>query len=62
VFHAGSRRVGAGFVTNGGRVLGVTARAASFAEARDRAYAAAECIAFDGMHLRRDIGARALGR
>jgi phosphoribosylamine--glycine ligase len=62
VFHAGSKRVGDTFVTNGGRVLGVTARGASFAEARERAYEAADRIAFDGMHLRRDIGARALGR
>jgi phosphoribosylamine--glycine ligase len=62
VFHAGSKRVGDTFVTNGGRVLAVTARGASFAEARERAYAAADRIAFDGMHLRRDIGARALGR
>jgi phosphoribosylamine--glycine ligase len=62
VFHAGSKRVGDTFVTNGGRVLGVTARGASLAGARERAYAAADRIAFDGMHLRRDIGARALGR
>jgi phosphoribosylamine--glycine ligase len=62
VFHAGTRRMGSEFVTNGGRVLGVTARGASFAEARERAYAAADRIAFDGLHLRRDIGARALAR
>ena len=62
VFHAGTKRGGDAFVTSGGRVLGVTGRGASFAEARERAYAAADRIAFDGMHLRRDIGARALGR
>jgi phosphoribosylamine--glycine ligase len=62
VFHAGTRRSGGAFVTSGGRVLGVTARGADFAEARERAYAAADRIAFDGIHLRRDIGARALGR
>jgi len=62
VFHAGTKRAGGEFVTNGGRVLGVTARAPSFAEARERAYAAADRIAFDGMHCRRDIGARALPR
>jgi len=62
VFHAGTQRVAGEFVTNGGRVLGVTARGASFAEARERAYAAAGRIAFDGMQLRRDIGARALSR
>jgi phosphoribosylamine--glycine ligase len=62
VFHAGTKGSGDAFVTSGGRVLGVTARGATFAEARERAYAAADRIAFDGMHLRRDIGARALGR
>ena len=48
------------FLTAGGRVLGVTARGATIAEAVERAYAAADCIRFDGMHLRRDIAARAL--
>jgi phosphoribosylamine--glycine ligase len=63
VFHAGTRRrAGGGFETAGGRVLGVTARAPSVAEARDRAYAAADRIAFEGRHLRRDIAARAIGR
>jgi phosphoribosylamine--glycine ligase len=47
-------------VTAGGRVLGVTARGATIAEAVERAYTAADCIRFDGMHLRRDIAARAL--
>jgi phosphoribosylamine--glycine ligase len=61
VFHAGTRRGPHGrFVTAGGRVLGVTARGASVREARDRAYAACDRIHFDGMHLRRDIAARAL--
>jgi phosphoribosylamine--glycine ligase len=61
VFHAGTRRAAAGgFVTSGGRVLGVTARGENVREARDRAYAAAERVRFDGVHLRRDIGARAL--
>jgi phosphoribosylamine--glycine ligase len=60
VFHAGTRRDAAGrFVTSGGRVLGVTARAATIAQARERAYAAADLIRFDGMHLRRDIASRA---
>jgi phosphoribosylamine--glycine ligase len=62
VFHAGTKRVGAEFVTNGGRVLAVTARGASVGEARERAYAAADRIAFAALQLRRDIGARALGR
>jgi phosphoribosylamine--glycine ligase len=59
VFHAGTRRDSAGrFVTAGGRVLGVTARGATLAEARQLAYAAADRIRFEGMHLRRDIAAR----
>jgi phosphoribosylamine--glycine ligase len=63
VFHAGTRRAAAGgFETAGGRVLGVTARGPDVARARERAYAACDCIHFDGMHLRRDIAARALGR
>lgn len=63
VFHAGTRRGADGaFETAGGRVLGVTARGASVAEARERAYAAADRIAFEGRHLRRDIGDRALVR
>jgi len=63
VFHAGTRRTpGGGFVTAGGRVLGVTARGASVAEAQRRAYAACDRIRFEGMQLRRDIAARALGR
>jgi phosphoribosylamine--glycine ligase len=64
VFHAGTRaRSGAdgGFETAGGRVLGVTARGATVSEARERAYAAADRIHFDGVHLRRDIAARATG-
>jgi len=60
VFHAGTRRAGSGFVTAGGRVLGVTARGASIAEAQRRAYAACDRIHFSGMQLRRDIAARAL--
>jgi phosphoribosylamine--glycine ligase len=63
VFHAGTRRgASGGFETAGGRVLGVTARGSDLAEARERAYAACDTISFEGMHLRRDIGARALGR
>lgn len=63
VFHAGTRRTPeGGFATAGGRVLGVTARAASVAEARARAYAAADRVQFEGLHLRRDIAARAAAR
>jgi len=61
LFHAGTRRrEDGGFETAGGRVLGVTARGADVRQARDRAYAAAERIRFEGVHYRRDIAARAL--
>jgi len=62
VFHAGTRREGSGFVTAGGRVLGVTARGEDVAQATARAYAAADRIRFQGKQLRRDIAARALDR
>jgi phosphoribosylamine--glycine ligase len=61
VFHSGSRRDETGtWRSAGGRVLGVTARGATVAEARERAYTAADRIRFDGVHLRRDIAARAI--
>jgi phosphoribosylamine--glycine ligase len=60
VFHAGTARAGGQFVTNGGRVLGVTALGDTLAEARARAYLAVEKIQFDGAQFRRDIGAKAL--
>ena len=61
VFHAGTRAVAdGGFETSGGRVVGVTARGSSVYEARERAYAAASKIRFDGAQLRRDIASRAL--
>ena len=57
VFHAGTRLDAAGRVaTAGGRVLGVTARAATLEAATPRAYAAVQRIQFEGMHYRRDIG------
>jgi phosphoribosylamine--glycine ligase len=49
-------------VTAGGRVLNVTALGASFAAAREAAYAAADAIDFDGRQLRRDIAQRAVDR
>lgn len=61
VFHAGTAWQGAGFVTHGGRVLGVTALGADLRSARDQAYAAVERIQFEGMQFRRDIAAKALG-
>ena len=62
VCHAGTRRQGAHFVTAGGRVLGITARADALVDAIAQAHAAADGIAFAGMQRRRDIGARALAR
>jgi phosphoribosylamine--glycine ligase len=60
VFHAGTKRDGNRIVTAGGRVLGVTALAPTLAEARDRAYAAASSIEFDGAQFRTDIAAKGL--
>jgi phosphoribosylamine--glycine ligase len=60
VFHAGTAMRGGRLVTNGGRVLNVTALGSSLDEARQRAYAACELISFDGMQFRRDIAARAV--
>ena len=59
VFHAGTRREGDGWVTAGGRVLGVCARGPTLPVALDRAHAAAERVCFAGRQRRRDIGARA---
>lgn len=62
IFHSGTKQEESGaFVTNGGRVLAVTARGRDVAQAQKRAYAAVACIRFDGMHYRRDIAKRALG-
>jgi phosphoribosylamine--glycine ligase len=60
VFHAGTSKRGDQYLTSGGRVLGVTARARDLGVALDRAYEAAGKINFDGMYYRKDIGARAL--
>ncbi len=58
VFHAGTRAAGGRVVVAGGRVLGVTAVGDDLAAARALAYRAVDRIRFDGMHYRRDIGAR----
>ena len=55
VFHAGTKIVANQVVTAGGRVLAVTALGSTIAAARDRAYAAASRIRFEGCHYRRDI-------
>ena len=60
VFHAGTRLDGKNVVTNGGRVLCVTALGDSVKMARARAYEALERIRFDGMQFRKDIAHRAI--
>jgi len=60
VFHAGTALKDGQIVTNGGRVLGVTAWAKDLKSAQAAAYAAVEKIHFDGAHFRRDIAAKAL--
>jgi phosphoribosylamine---glycine ligase len=60
VFHAGTSTRGGEYYTSGGRVLGVTARAADLKSAVGRAYEAVNKISFDGAHYRKDIAARAL--
>lgn len=56
VFHAGSKRTDEGIVTNGGRVLGVTATGKDLKEARANAYEAVNWIDFDNKYYRHDIG------
>ncbi len=55
-FHAGTRLDGDKIVTNGGRVLGVTAKGATLKEARANAYAATEWVHFEHQYMRHDIG------
>ena len=56
VYHAGTKYEDGKFLTNGGRVLGVTATAPTLEKALEKAYSAVDKIKFDGMHFRRDIG------
>ena len=60
VFHAGTALSNGKLVTNGGRVLDVTALGRDIVEARERVYEAINRIHFDGMHYRKDIGFKAL--
>jgi phosphoribosylamine--glycine ligase len=60
VYHAGTKLDGDTFLTNGGRVIGVTARAEDLQSALNKAYAGVEKIDFEGKHFRHDIGKRAL--
>jgi phosphoribosylamine--glycine ligase len=59
VFHGGTAVRDGRTVTNGGRILSVTATGATVGEARESAYAAVELVSFDGARFRRDIGAAA---
>jgi phosphoribosylamine--glycine ligase len=54
--HAGTATKDGQLVTSGGRVLGVVAKGANIEEARKKVYDNAQCIAFDGMYYRKDIG------
>ena len=58
VYHAGTKLADGNFVTAGGRVLGVTAMGDTLRSAVDAAYAAARKIAFEGAHMRSDIGSK----
>lgn len=62
VFHAGTKKAGGRYYTSGGRVLGVTAIGSSYEDAMKRVYEAVSMIEFDGMHYRKDIGAKALAK
>jgi phosphoribosylamine--glycine ligase len=59
VFHAGTALRGETLVTNGGRILDVTATGTTVHDARDRAYAAARCVSFTGARYRTDIAREA---
>ena len=56
VFHAGTKKTDKGIVTNGGRVLGVTAKGKDLKEARANAYEAVKLVEFDNKYYRHDIG------
>jgi len=60
IFHAGTKKMGDKILTSGGRVLGVTGLGATIEDAINKAYEAVGKINFEGMHFRRDIGAKAL--
>jgi phosphoribosylamine--glycine ligase len=62
VFHAGTGKNDNSYVTNGGRVLGVTAKALGIEQAINRAYEAVDKISWDGAYYRNDIGKKAVDR
>lgn len=55
-FHAGTKKTDQGIVTNGGRVLGITAKGRDLIEARKNAYAATQWVTFENKYMRHDIG------
>ena len=56
VFHSGTKLVGGNLVTNGGRVIGITAKAKTVKNAAEKVYENIKRINFEGMHYRTDIG------
>ncbi len=62
VFHAGTAKKNGAVVTAGGRVLGITGRGKTLAEAQAQAYRTVKAISFDGCHYRKDIAHRAFNR
>ena len=60
IFHAGTKKTDEGWVTNGGRVLGITAYGDTIADAQRKAYDVLSLISFDDMHYRKDIAKKAL--
>lgn len=55
-FHAGTKKTEEGIVTNGGRVLGITAKGRELKEARENAYRAVQWVTFENKYMRNDIG------
>ncbi|MFC1668418.1 phosphoribosylamine--glycine ligase [Chlamydiota bacterium] len=60
VFHAGTKKENGKFISNGGRVLGVTALGEDIYHAQKKAYEAVKCISFKNAHFRTDIGYKAI--
>ncbi len=58
VFHAGTKLSGGKYLTNGGRVLGITATGDTLRAAAERAYEGVKGISFENMHYRTDIGVK----
>ena len=62
IFHAGTKKIGDKILTSGGRVLGVTAKANTLEDAKEKAYNLTRIIEFTGAQFRDDIGQKALVR